>query len=273
MLESFFILSLGITFVLVVFLVYHFKQRLSVLENKCDTTFEIINNVVSELGNMRSAIYASSQHSLPDMSTSHNMIQSPIANAGDNRINVEIDSDVSDDEDSDDEDSDAEDSGDEDSGDEDSDDEESGDKDSGDEDSCDVDTVNIEVEEVSITEDHNILNESNPIRIINIENQPEIDVIDVAEDNIPLETDEDDQPDIENMEATEIHVEKLNNDESHLDDLSVASSTVDTGFDNRMYKKMTISALKAYVIEKGIMSDPGKLKKHEIIEAIKASEI
>ena len=47
--ESFFLLSLGITFVLIVLLVYHFKQRLSSMEQKCDTMFDIVQNLVKEL--------------------------------------------------------------------------------------------------------------------------------------------------------------------------------------------------------------------------------
>jgi len=47
--ESFFLLSLGITFVLIVLLVYHFKQRLSSMEQKCDTMFDIVQNLLKEL--------------------------------------------------------------------------------------------------------------------------------------------------------------------------------------------------------------------------------
>jgi len=53
--ESFFLLSLGITFVLIVLLVYHFKQRLSSMEQKCDTMFDIVQNLVKELKAMKSA--------------------------------------------------------------------------------------------------------------------------------------------------------------------------------------------------------------------------
>lgn len=48
--ETFFFLSLGITFGLVLLLVYHFKQRITTLEQKCDTMFDIVQNVVKELG-------------------------------------------------------------------------------------------------------------------------------------------------------------------------------------------------------------------------------
>ena len=48
-LETVFFISLAITFVLIMMLVYHFKGRISVLEQKCDTMFEIMNNVVKEM--------------------------------------------------------------------------------------------------------------------------------------------------------------------------------------------------------------------------------
>ena len=53
--ESFFLLSLGITFVLIVLLVYHFKQRLGSMEQKCDTMFDIVQNLVKELKVVKSA--------------------------------------------------------------------------------------------------------------------------------------------------------------------------------------------------------------------------
>lgn len=48
--ETFFFISLGITFILILLLVYHFKQRLSNLEQKSDTMLDIVNNVVKEMG-------------------------------------------------------------------------------------------------------------------------------------------------------------------------------------------------------------------------------
>jgi hypothetical protein len=53
---TFFFVSLGITFVLILMLVYHFKQRLSESEQKSDKMFEIINTIVKEMGNMKRAI-------------------------------------------------------------------------------------------------------------------------------------------------------------------------------------------------------------------------
>jgi len=48
-LETFFFISLAITFVLIMMLVYHFKGRITVLEQKCDTMFDIMNNIVKEM--------------------------------------------------------------------------------------------------------------------------------------------------------------------------------------------------------------------------------
>ena len=43
--ETFFFLTLAITFILILLLIYHFKDRLSKLEQKSDSMFEIIQNL------------------------------------------------------------------------------------------------------------------------------------------------------------------------------------------------------------------------------------
>ncbi len=80
--ESFFLLSLGITFVLIVLLVYHFKQRLSSMEQKCDTMFDIVQNLVKELKVVKSACIQQPQMCGLDpmmcmMAASPMMFQSP----------------------------------------------------------------------------------------------------------------------------------------------------------------------------------------------------
>jgi len=47
--ETFFFLSLAISFVLILLLVYHFKQRISLLEQKNDTMITIINDIAKEM--------------------------------------------------------------------------------------------------------------------------------------------------------------------------------------------------------------------------------
>jgi len=117
--ETSFFISLGISFVLILLLVYHFKQRLSIAEGKLDTMFEIINNLAQELSNVKSVIVHNNRPSTP---FPHNMVIRPNVpvdsvimeggkvEEGEDNSESEYDSD---DEDSDDEDSDDEDSDDE----------------------------------------------------------------------------------------------------------------------------------------------------------------
>jgi len=285
MLESFFILSLGITFVLVLFLVYHFKQRLAILENKCDTTFEIINNVVSELGNIRGAFRvggAPAQMSAPPVRPDNAKINVAIS---DDEHEV---SDYDDDESSDDDDDDDDDDGDDEE-------ESSDDEDDGEDDDINVcahdvaesgedDDINVCAHDVAESGDDDAIvtsaanDDSNTVRIINLDNQQEFDIIETVEDLHAENGNRDDQVDddgshIENMEEIELHVEKLPTGEHHLDDSSITSSVAESKNNSHIYKKMTLPVLKAYVIEKGLTSDPSKMKKQDLIHLIESSDI
>jgi len=50
--ETFFFISLAITFILIMMLVYHFKDRVSILENKCDTMYNIIDDMAKEVNQL-----------------------------------------------------------------------------------------------------------------------------------------------------------------------------------------------------------------------------
>jgi len=52
-LETLFFISLAITFVLIIMLVYHFKGRLVVLEQKTNTMFEILSSMIKEMKDIR----------------------------------------------------------------------------------------------------------------------------------------------------------------------------------------------------------------------------
>ena len=182
--ETSFVISLGITFVLLLLLIYHFKQRLSVTESKQDTMFEIINNLAQELNNMKMGLSLMNRPSTP---YPHNIVGENISN-GDINVFEQMEKLVN--EDSDDEDSDDEDSDDEDSDDEDSDDEDSDDEDekiivSDEEDQDD----NISVEEIRPSE--------------NIENSAEELVIDILE-NIQTNTQERESLDTSNSQEVDI---------------------------------------------------------------------
>jgi len=61
LLETFFFISLAVTFVLIMMLVYHFKGRLVLLEDKCNTMFEIMNSMVKELKSLHMQIQIQQQ--------------------------------------------------------------------------------------------------------------------------------------------------------------------------------------------------------------------
>ena len=256
MLESVFILSLGITFVLIMFIVYHFKQRLTILENKCDTMFELINSVVSELGVIRPypGVESGQIHSSgvsPAMIKIHH-----------DEEEVENNSDIdSDDVDTENADADASMS------------EEDTDNDEEDTDNDEEDTDNEEDKEVNETQDG-----SNIVRIVNLDNLPDLDISDTVNGLNPDDNTVDDFNEDTGMQDVvvnniEIHVEKLSTDDVHLDEVSVASSTTDSKHHLYVYKKMTLPVLKAFVIEKGLISDPSKLKKQELLDLIQSSDI
>ena len=48
--DSFFFISLGITFVLIFLIVFHFKQRINFLEKKCESLTDMCNSIIKELG-------------------------------------------------------------------------------------------------------------------------------------------------------------------------------------------------------------------------------
>lgn len=219
--DTFFFISLGITFILILLLVFHFKQRISSLEEKNETMFEIINNMVQELMQIKYIVTTPptsylSQENVP-VSTSH-FIQTPSLPM--NNI-IHFDSNkivVSDEEDSDDEDT----------------EDESDDED----DECESDDED----------------EEDKIKVINV----------ALNDSIQLS----EVDDIVDMESTNgnIVVEKINTNDSEID-----NSDIQKEVKKEIYRKMTLTALKSIVIEKGILSDPSKLKKQELLKLLETS--
>ena len=56
MIESLFFVLFSVTFLFILLLVYHFKNKISALEKKNETMFDILNNVVSELTDIKRSI-------------------------------------------------------------------------------------------------------------------------------------------------------------------------------------------------------------------------
>ena len=251
MIESFFFLSLGVAFVLLLLLVYHFRQRVNAIEQKCDTMFEIINNVVGELNVVRSLSVASP----PPMPISMEQVAGLTT---DSRIPVSITNSFSEDGDSDDEEEDSDDEEEEDSDDEeeDSDDEEEDSDGDGDEDGDMPGLIPL----------------SETVRIVNVDMDGAIDVADTDPEQEAVEVEalleKLDSDGIETQNITVEKIDPINEDPvisanlAEKTPLSILTEPID------IYKKMNITSLRALVIEKGLVSDSSKLKKQELLRML-----
>ena len=248
--DTFFFISLGITFVLILLLVFHFKQQITSLEHKSDTMFEIINNIVKELNYMKSGyLVNSSQYHSPSV---HNhaddtiIIQQQPFQSKQNFENKIIISDDSEDDDSED---DSDDDNEDDSEDED--------------DDTDDDAVII----VNDTE-----NSDNKIKVINIELGDNIEVNDMhLENDIENEIDVEEEPlqdDFEN--DTSIIVTKLDGEylETTVSKDEVMNSASGFKPTKDYYVRMNLNELKTLAVTKGLVSDASKMKKVQLIQLL-----
>lgn len=249
--ETFFFVSLGITFILILLLVYHFRQRFISLEQKCDTMFELINNIVTELNNERRSTHgfgAASPPVLfypePDGSTAGGGKADKSEPFTDMDDSDGEDSDGEDDEDSDDEYSDDDD--DDDNEDEDSEDSED-----------DGEHAHIHIAPMDETD-------NNSVKVILLDQVEELTELPV-DDMDDSDSDDNDKP-IDLVVSDPIVVEKL--DMQYLE--QVPAETPAEKAANEVYNKMSLQALKTLVITKGLSSDPSKMKKAELIKLLES---
>lgn len=245
MIETIFFVSLAITFVLILYLVYQFRQKFTALEHKCDTMFEIINNIVTELNNRNNLVH---HGSLPE-----NILYTPSIPEHDSQdYNVselpKLIVSESDDESGDESDDEAGNDSDDESGDESDDEDENG---------IESDDEN----DVILPEE---INHSQPVKIINV-GIGEIDDSISPEEELSVATDEHD-PDIHDgldPNTENLIVDKLDETLENKNEIQDVSMDV--------YKKMNLTALKAVVIEKGYATDVSKLKKQELLKLLEPS--
>jgi len=261
--ETFFFISLGITFVLILLLVYHFKQRITVIEKKSDTMFEIINNVVQELTNVRNQQLM--VHRVP--------VSLPPAEFLASTFNVQsMENNAESEEDDDSEDGD----------DFDEDDDESTQNDPlSDDDDDDDDNLENGLMPLEETQP-----EESAIKVINVENLDKIEVDELPE---VIESDNETTENLDTADVLEtvdildtadvldtvehleenIQVQKLEEEEplETSDDNSTPSEN-----SKEVYRKMNLGALKALVITKGLCTDPSKMKKHELLKMLESNE-
>ena len=93
--ETFFFISLAITFVLIMMLIYHFRERLTIVEKKTNTMFDIITNVVNELNFIRNSLVLKNTENPPSNVFSQTIQPSSLSNkiiVSDNEYNTDSDS-------------------------------------------------------------------------------------------------------------------------------------------------------------------------------------
>jgi hypothetical protein len=251
--DTFFFISLGITFVLILLLVFHFKQQITSLEHKSDTMFEIINNIVQELNYMKSGHLVNSiqqYHNEPLHKDNEDHIiiqQQPYQSKQmfENRIVVSDDDESDDDADeSDDDDVDSDDESDDESDDDD--------------------------DEIIIAGDNE--NTESKIKVINIELGENIEINDIQTDNDIENENEIEETHIEdNFEndttiiVTKLEGEHLENSENK-DLVNNSSSNFKATKD--YYARISMNELKTMVVTKGLVSDASKMKKIQLIQLL-----
>ena len=238
--ETFFFVSLGITFILILLLVYHFRQRFISLEQKCDTMFELINNIVTELNSERRSAPGIGLTSPPVLfypePDGHTAVGGQ-AEKVEHFTDMDEDSDEGSDED-----------------DEDSDDEYS-DEDEDEDSEDDGDHAHIHISPMEETD-------NNSVKVILLDQVEELTELPV-DDMDDSDSDDNDKP-IDLVVSDPIVVEKL--DVQHLEHTQEASQSEKAA--NEVYNKMSLQALKTLAITKGLSSDPSKMKKADLIKLL-----
>jgi len=228
--DTFFFISLGITFILILLLVFHFKQRMTDLENKSETMFEIINNIVKEITSIKQMPFL---NSCCEPKTCAYVGSTVVEHK--NVITLNDDKIIVSDDDSDDEDED----------------------DDSDDDSSDDEYDSDEIPALQILE--------NNVKIISVDMG---DVIEIEEPALSEDNEESEEPVLENVQLDNLKVEKVEEpapgEEETKDNITAGETS------KEIYRKMTLPALKSLVITKGLSSDPSKLKKQDLLKLLES---
>ena len=246
--ETFFFISLGITFILVLLLVFHFKMRLLTLEGKHDTTLEIINNIVGELQHMKKLDLDSGCDPVAEIKKvyipvyesngSNGYIENNKIVVSDGESDIEIDYDEGEEDISHSDEDDEKSDDDSDEGDEESDDNsDEGDEEKGDDDIDMDENDTFDIKVIKLNEDTNevVVKEID----IEVQNGSSISSSEEAANQEPIDDDSECNNDVDNT-----------------------SQNIDN------YRKLNLQSLKTIAISKGLSPDPSKLKKKELLHLL-----
>tara|TARA_B100001093_G_scaffold185108_1_gene177848 strand:+ start:6549 stop:7280 length:732 start_codon:yes stop_codon:yes gene_type:complete len=235
MLESFFFVTLGISCILLMMLIYHFKQRINKLENNNRMMFDVINNMVQELSILKNTIHHNTQSNPPTA------IPSQFNYPEEEYTKLDVSLNEKDGEEYESE-------------------SESAEWDSDEETDCDT--------EASVYSEDNDL--ADTIKTVAVELEDGIDDTVIDSDELPNEELVDKIDEI--VSGVELNIDETNmiqvnklEESSNLEESSVDTQSIDK---KSVYKKMTVTSLKALVIEKGLNTDPSKLKKTELLQIL-----
>ena len=278
--ETFFFVSLGISFIMIIMIVYHFKQRIIIIEQKQDTMFEIINNIVKQIKNMqinltylgetqniiqpRNETVVSFSNGIGNSMRDFDIMFNDAEQIANNTFITEENEHYESEDDESEEDADEEEDEDADA-DADEDEEDDADADEDEEDDADEEEdEDADVDEEEGDECYNETQSNTNIKVISIdidENetiQDNLGILEFTEMNSSLEN-------INELREEDIVIHKINNTNTDAES--------DTTKDNKdFYRKMNLSTLKSMVIEKGLSTDTSKLKKQELIKLLESSE-
>jgi hypothetical protein len=251
--ETFFFISLGITFVLILMLVYHFKQRVSFVEQKGDTMFDIINNMVKEMGAIKSLVMSQIMVQ-PNTQNTISSTYTPLSNFIAFSQTDPLQETILETEDLDDDSEDSDNDEDEDDEDEDEDDDEDQDEDDGEDEEEQISSKafeeSVDQNKIAVSDDE--------LDIAAIENENEIVMTETDMDTLPI-TELVDEP----VEEIVEHIETIHS--------TVENPMVVHSLSKDYYQKMNIQELKDAVLTKGLAKDVSKLKKNKLIEILVSS--
>jgi hypothetical protein len=250
--ETFFFLSLGITFVLILLLVYHFKQRVTTLEQKCDTMFDILNTMVKELNALRNAQLLLQQFPFSRMPSgesaalfSQEPSKIPVSDSETSSELGELSSEE--------------------------DEYENIEEEEDDDVESDVD------EEETLPPLVDIIESTGPVKIINVNMGDVAELEEHVFDNVSDTEIENSLED--NLESTQelqiensLRVEKMSSPEPLPEQVNTLENNESSVVPKDIYRRMPLQNLKALVISKGLSSDPSKMKKIDLVRMLEEAD-
>ena len=257
--ESFFFLSLGITFVLIFLMVFHFKQRVEQLEKKSENMLEVCNGLVQQIHGLKTFCISNQTGSsfLPPSSSSSRISEnitfstsSPIPILEEN-VNVNVNTFqkivVEDFEDSDsDSDSDEE-------------EEEEEDIDVSDE----LDSVPVSSLPLDSSSEDFVLKEGIEEGIEEVDmNLLEEETVNVL-DSLPIELQEEEQPE----EEIQVQPEKEEEENKLEEEIKLEEEEIKSEEEVDI-KNLSLQQLRQLVSNKGLSTNPNKMKKQELVQLL-----